>query len=375
MDHPPRLRYHARVSDVELCSVSRRFNGSSSAALDQLSLTVAPGELMVLVGPSGCGKSTALRITAGLDEPDQGEVRIGGRSMRGVPPQERDVAMVFQGYALYPHMKARDIMAFPLKMRGMPRAERCRRVEQAADVLSIRHLLDRRPAELSGGERQRVAMGRALVRQPRVFLFDEPLSNLDAALRADIRVEIGAIVREIGATTIYVTHDHVEAMTLGDRIAVLRAGKLEQVGTPRAIYERPETAFVASFLGSPAMLLSPAVRVQDRIEAGPIRLRLAAGSLEGEHLQIGIRPEHLRLGSQPVEGMAHFDAVVTALEPLGAETHVHLRAGALVLRTKVPGFDAPARDQTVPVYFDPRQVHAFSATARGERLDLVLEAA
>ncbi|MCC6557363.1 MAG: ABC transporter ATP-binding protein, partial [Polyangiaceae bacterium] len=248
------------MAAISLRGLVRRFQGGDRPALAGLDLDVEDGELLVLVGPSGCGKSTALRLIAGLDAPDAGTVSIGGRDVGRVPPQDRDVAMVFQGYALYPHMTAREIMAFPLKMRGVPAAERARRVEEAAATLAIGRLLDRRPGELSGGERQRVAMGRAIVRAPKVFLFDEPLSNLDAALRAELRVELAALVRRLGTTSVYVTHDQVEAMTMGDRIAVLRAGELQQIGPPRSIYEDPANAFVAGFLGSPAINLIEVAR-------------------------------------------------------------------------------------------------------------------
>src|SRR6204780_3213834 len=240
--------------EVLLDGVSKRFAPAKRGeppppALRDITIAVTRGELVVIVGPSGCGKSTALRIVAGLEEPDAGTVTIAGRSMKGVPPQDRDVAIVFQGYALYPQMTAREILEFPLKMRRVPREERVRAVGEAAAMLRIEKLLDRRPGELSGGERQRVAMGRAIVRKPRVFLFDEPLSNLDASLRGDIRLEIGQLVRRLGATALYVTHDHVEAMTLADRIAVMRGGRLIQLATPREVYERPATSFVGVFLG------------------------------------------------------------------------------------------------------------------------------
>lgn len=363
------------MAEVEFRDVTRHFEGASAPAVDGLSLSVASGEFMVLVGPSGCGKSTALRMIAGLDDPDRGQVRIGGAAMTAVPPQDRDVAMVFQGYALYPHMKVRDIIGFPLKMRKVPLEERDKKVREAAELLSIMPLLDRRPDELSGGERQRVAMGRAIVRKPRVFLFDEPLSNLDAALRGEIRVEIGALVRKLGATTVYVTHDHVEAMTLGHRIAVMRAGKLEQVGTPREVYESPATAFVASFLGSPAMNLSPAKRSDDEIVADRIRLRVQGPAPDTEGLLIGVRPEHVRVGGEAASGSVRLKATVTAVEPLGAETFVHLDAGGTLLRARLPGFEAPSRGEEVDVHFSPRHVHAFTAADPRTRLELSLEAA
>ena len=363
------------MAEVELQDVTRHFEGAPSPAVDALSLQVSSGEFMVLVGPSGCGKSTALRMIAGLDEPDRGSLRIGGKSMAGVPPQDRDVAMVFQGYALYPHMKVRDIIAFPLKMRKVPKELREKQAKEAAELLSIGRLLDRRPDELSGGERQRVAMGRAIVRRPKVFLFDEPLSNLDAALRGEIRVEIGSLVRKLEATTVYVTHDHVEAMTLGHRIAVMRLGKLEQVGTPREVYERPATAFVASFLGSPAMNLTPARREDHVVIADGIRLRVKGELPDTDQLLIGVRPEHVRVGGEPAAGSIELRAKVIAVEPLGAETFVHLDAGGTALRARLPGFDAPSRGDDVVAHFTPNQVHAFRADGTKARVDLPLEAA
>jgi multiple sugar transport system ATP-binding protein len=334
------------VARVELRSLSRRFPGADAPALASLDLEAGDGELLVLVGPSGCGKSTALRLLAGLDTPDGGAVLLDGRDVTGVPPQDRDVAMVFQGYALYPHLSARQNIAFPLRMRGVPAAERARRVDEAAALLGIGRLLDRRPGELSGGERQRVAMGRAIVRRPRVFLFDEPLSNLDAALRAELRVEIAALVRRLGVTSLYVTHDQIEAMTMADRIAVMQAGELQQVGPPRTVYEDPANVFVAGFLGSPPInWIDLAVR-EERLEGAganwvpPAWLEVRAG------LRAGVRPEHLRLRE---EGGVAIAATVITNEPLGAETHVLLDAGGTRLRARVPGFDAPDRGSAVRI--------------------------
>src|SRR4051794_19904116 len=254
-------------AEVELVRVSKRFEDESGrpakskdgkeapSALSEVSIAVRKGELLVVVGPSGCGKSTTLRIVAGLEDADGGDVRIGGKSMKGVPPQDRDVAMVFQGYALYPQMTVRENIEFPLKMGKPSPADRKKRSDEAADLLHLGPLMDRLPSELSGGERQRVAMGRAIVRRPRVFLFDEPLSNLDAALRQELRVEIGQLVRKLEVTAIYVTHDQVEAMTLADRICVMNKGRIEQLAPPRAVYETPATSFVAGFIGAPKMNL------------------------------------------------------------------------------------------------------------------------
>jgi ABC-type sugar transport system ATPase subunit len=240
------------VPKLVLRGVRKRFEGEARDAVSAMDLEVAEGELLVLVGPSGCGKTTTLRIVAGLEEPSEGEVWIGGRRVDGVAPRDRDVAVVFQNYALYPHMSVFDNMAFGLRMRGTPRAEVRARVEQAAALLGIGELLARRPAQLSGGQRQRVAMGRAIVRKPQLFLFDEPLSNLDAKLRAQMRTEIKRLHQRLRATTVYVTHDQVEAMTLATRIVVMNAGRIEQIGVPAELYTRPATRFVAGFIGTPS---------------------------------------------------------------------------------------------------------------------------
>jgi multiple sugar transport system ATP-binding protein len=350
----------ARVVIRGLC---RRYPGADAPALAGLDLTVGDGELLVLVGPSGCGKSTALRLLAGLDRPDGGSIRIDDRDMDGVPPQDRDVAMVFQGYALYPHMTARENIAFPLKMRGVPGDEQRRRVDEAAAMLGLGKLLGRRPGELSGGERQRVAMGRAIVRKPKVFLFDEPLSNLDAALRAELRVEIAALVRRLGVTSLYVTHDQVEAMTMGDRIAVLRGGDLLQVGAPRAVYEDPASTFVAGFLGSPPINWIDVERQGERLVGAGAAWPEPAGIDVGARARAGVRAEHLRMDGEGVP----IDATVVAAEPLGAETHVLLDASGTRLRMKVTGFDAPARGEAVRIFARAAAVLWFDA-ATGERL-------
>jgi sn-glycerol 3-phosphate transport system ATP-binding protein len=356
------------VPEVLLDHVTKRFppppgarKGQPAAALDGVTLAVEAGEIVVVVGPSGCGKSTALRIVAGLEHPDAGTVALAGRPVAAVAPQDRDVAMVFQGYALYPQMTAREILEFPLKMRRVPSDERARAVGEAAAMLRIEKLLDRRPSQMSGGERQRVAMGRAIVRKPRVFLFDEPLSNLDASLRGDIRLEIGQLVRRLGATALYVTHDHVEAMTLADRIAVLRAGKLLQFATPREIYERPATSFVGAFLGTPRMNLVPARAEGDAIVAGPFRFPRPDGVLPAT-LEVGIRPEHVTLGSAADRGE------VIAVEPLGAETHVVVRLGSLELRAQSRGFATYRRGDAVGVAVDAERALVFDAGSDGRRL-------
>jgi multiple sugar transport system ATP-binding protein len=343
------------MATLELSGLTRRYAHGESAALAALDLSVADGELLVLVGPSGCGKSTVLRLIAGLETPDAGAVRLDGKDLAGVAPQDRDVAMVFQGYALYPHLTVRDNIAFPLRMRRVPKAELARRVDEAAALLGLAKLLERRPGELSGGERQRVAMGRAIVRSPKAFLFDEPLSNLDASLRAELRVELASLVRRLGTTSIYVTHDQVEAMTMGDRIAVLRGGALQQVGTPRAIYEAPANTFVATFLGSPPVNLVELEAVDGRARAEGFDLPLPAGLDVPGRVTAGIRPEHVALGAA-TGGRAAIDATLVAAEPLGAETILTLDAHGTRLRARSHGFDAPARGAVVRLSVDPASV-------------------
>ncbi len=346
------------MAAVSLRGLVRRHPGAQAPALAGLDLEIGDGELVVLVGPSGCGKSTALRLLAGLDAPDGGSITIGNRDVTRVPPQDRDVAMVFQGYALYPHLTARENIAFPLKMRGVPKAESRRRVDEAAATLGLGKLLDRRPGELSGGERQRVAMGRAIVRSPKVFLFDEPLANLDAALRAELRVELAALVRRLGTTSVYVTHDQVEAMTMADRIAVLRGGELQQVGSPRAIYEDPDSVFVAGFLGSPPVSFIEVARSGGSFEGAGVSWVAPEGIELPARAKAAVRPERVRLGEH--EGIV-IPAVVEALEPLGSETHLLLDARGTRLRAKAPGFDAPARGAPVRVTVPPDAVLWFDA--------------
>jgi multiple sugar transport system ATP-binding protein len=357
------------MAAISLRGLTRRFealDGAGAPALNSLDLDVAEGELLVLVGPSGCGKSTALRLIAGLDTPSSGSIAIGGRDVRGVPPQERDVAMVFQGYALYPHLTVREIIAFPLKMRGVPAKEREKRAEETAATLGLARLLDRRPAELSGGERQRVAMGRAIVRNPKIFLFDEPLSNLDAALRAELRVELASLVRRLGTTAIYVTHDQIEAMTMGDRIAVLRHGVLQQAAPPRAIYEDPANVFVAGFLGAPPINRVDLRREGDRFAAPGVSIPAPSG-VDLESITAAIRPEHLAIGQAPSASSIAIQAEVVVAEPLGAEAYLHLDASGTPLRARVPGFDIPERGASITVSIDPRRVLWFDAST-GERV-------
>lgn len=349
-------------AEVQLESLRRHFAGSERPAVDGISLNVTPGETVCLVGPSGCGKSTTLRMVAGLERPDSGTVRIDGKDMTRVPPQARDVAMVFQGFALYPHMRVRDIMAFPLKMQRVAAPERSRRVEEAAEMLGITRLLDRRPDQLSGGERQRVAMGRAIVRRPRVFLFDEPLSNLDAALRNELRVELGHLLRRLEATALYVTHDQAEAMTLGDRIAVINFGSIEQLASPKAIYQTPQTRFVASFFGMPPMNLVEGTRSGGIVNAGPFEVPAPETAAEGQRVVLGVRPEDLHVVSEVEGHEIAASAAISAVEPLGAETLLELRAeGDQRLRARLAGFETPVLGSTVTLATRSEHLRWFDA--------------
>ncbi|NUP07260.1 MAG: ABC transporter ATP-binding protein [Polyangiaceae bacterium] len=358
------------MAKLVLERVKRRYPGASEPALRGIDLTVEDGEVLVLVGPSGCGKSTALRLIAGLDLPDGGTISLDGKDLAAVPPQERDVAMVFQGYALYPHMTVEENLAFPLKMRGVAKVERARKVKETVRRLDIEALLPRLPSELSGGQRQRVAMGRALVREPRIFLFDEPLSNLDAALRASLRVEIARLMRAVGATAIYVTHDQVEAMTVGDRIAVMRDGLIEQIGPPRTIYEKPSTAFVATFVGTPAINLWRARVNEGRARVAGAELDVPAAFADRSEASIGVRPEHVRVvdsSAAPAGPGLSLRAKVIGSEPLGSETIVHAEAGEgderVEVRAKVHGFfDAKIGDE-VGIAIDPARVFWFPVEA------------
>jgi multiple sugar transport system ATP-binding protein len=331
------------MASVTFDHVSKRYD--DVAAVDDLELEIADGEFLVLVGPSGCGKSTALRMVAGLERISDGRVLIGDRVVNNVAPMSRDVAMVFQSYALYPHMTVFDNLAFGLRNHRVPKAEIRRRVEEAAKMLDLDPLLKRKPKQLSGGQRQRVALGRAIVREPSVFLMDEPLSNLDAALRVATRAEILTLHQRVGTTTIYVTHDQIEAMTMGDRIAVMRAGVLQQAGSPEELYTRPVNLFVARFIGSPAMNIVPvetasengsaALRSGDLVLRVPERFADEAAS-GGRRLVVGLRPEHFEIGTANAADAARLAAVVSVVEYLGDEQLVHLRAGDVDLVAKLP---------------------------------------
>jgi multiple sugar transport system ATP-binding protein len=342
----------------------------ASVDFDHIDKTFPDGTRAIVdCGPSGCGKSTLLRLLAGLEQVTSGTLRIGGRVVNDLPPQTRNVAMVFQDYALYPFMTVRGNLEFPLKMRKLPRDERRRRVEWAAGLLDISQLLDRRPRQLSGGQRQRVAMGRALVREPTVFLLDEPLSNLDAKLRVQVRAEIGELQRRTGTTMIYVTHDQVEAMTLGQRVAVLHQGRLQQVASPREIYDHPVNAFVAGFIGNPPMnLFRTRVVVDERrrtcIAVGDQAVPISSRSKPGTALTAGIRPEAFRLAS-PSVGDGTIRVTVEHVEYLGHETLAHVRVGdqatadAIRLIVRIAGMHEFGKEQGIDVQVDPNSIHSF----------------
>jgi len=352
------------MAEVTLENVTKVFPGDVVAVSD-VTLHIADKELLVLVGPSGCGKSTTLRMVAGLEELTRGTIRIGERIVNDVPPKDRDIAMVFQNYALYPHMTVYKNMAFGLKLRKYPRAEIDERVNQAAVLLGIQDLLDRKPKALSGGQRQRVALGRAIVRQPAAFLFDEPLSNLDAKLRVEMRAELSKLHRRLGTTMIYVTHDQVEAMTLGDRIAVMNDGIIHQLAAPLQLYDRPINQFVAGFLGTPPMNFMSG-RVEE--DAGKIlfnegsakielpgRLRQAMGAVSGREAVFGVRPEDISIG----DGSAVIRAKVNVLEPLGDEMIVYLSTDYHDLICKAPSHQQVAVDDLVGLNFDIDKAHLF----------------
>jgi multiple sugar transport system ATP-binding protein len=359
------------LAEVTLENVGKSYG--RTRVLSGLSLRVADGEFLVLVGPSGCGKSTALRLVAGLEELSEGTISIGGRIVNGVPPRDRDIAMVFQSYALYPHMSVRENLAFGLEMRKVPRADAEARVRDAAEFLGLATYLDRRPRELSGGQRQRVALGRALVRRPKLFLFDEPLSNLDAALRVQMRAELGRIQQRVATTSIYVTHDQVEAMTLGHRIAVMKDGALQQVGAPLDVYKSPVNLFVAGFLGTPPINRLPA-RIADggAALAGdgfvlpvPPALRPFSEGRDGLAVIAGVRPEHLH--DRPGEGRSPIQVHVDLIEPLGHEIVLHAHLGPVPLAARLAPSAAPQAGETLSLHVEVAGMHVFAAET-GARL-------
>jgi multiple sugar transport system ATP-binding protein len=363
----------AELASISFDRVTKVFDGGE-AAVRELSLAIHDGEFLVLVGPSGSGKSTALRMVAGLEEATEGTIRIGDRVVNDVAPRDRDIAMVFQNYALYPHMSVRGNLGFPLRLHRVRRREAGERVAQAAGLLGIGELLERRPRQLSGGQRQRVAMGRSIVREPRAFLMDEPLSNLDAKLRVEMRAYIARLHQRLATTTLYVTHDQTEAMTMADRVAVMRSGRLEQVDRPQAIYERPANVFVAGFIGSPAMNL-----VHSRVEAvngslyaslGGHRVRLpdrplrwaGLGGYVGRDVVLGVRPEGFadaRSGPS-AEPETTIEVEVALAEPLGAETIVHFDSEAAIdLKARLDGQTSISAGERVVLAVDVERLHFF----------------
>ncbi|WP_038042273.1 ABC transporter ATP-binding protein [Thermus tengchongensis] len=357
------------MAKVKLEHVWKRFG--KVVAVKDFNLETEDGEFVVFVGPSGCGKTTTLRMIAGLEEISEGKIFIGDRLVNDVPPKDRDIAMVFQNYALYPHMNVYENMAFGLRLRRYPKDEIDRRVKEAARILKIEHLLNRKPRELSGGQRQRVAMGRAIVREPKVFLMDEPLSNLDAKLRVEMRAEIAKLQRRLGVTTIYVTHDQVEAMTLGHRIVVMKDGEIQQVDTPLNLYDFPANRFVAGFIGSPSMnFIRARVEAQGdklyltapgfRVRANPV-LAQAVRPYSGKEVWMGIRPEHLGLKGYTVipEEENVLRGEVEVAEPLGAETEIHVSVDGTVLVAKVDGHAPVKPGDRVELLADTSRLHAF----------------
>ena len=357
------------MATVSFKNATRTYPGGTKPAVDKLNLEVKDGELLVLVGPSGCGKSTSLRMLAGLEEVNEGGIYIGDREVTDVPPKDRDIAMVFQNYALYPHMTVAENMGFALKIAGVNKDERAERVLEAAKLLDLEPYLNRKPKALSGGQRQRVAMGRAIVRQPQVFLMDEPLSNLDAKLRVQTRTQIASLQRRLGVTTVYVTHDQVEAMTMGDRVAVLKDGLLQQVDTPRNLYDRPQNVFVAGFIGSPAMNLVQLPIIDGGVQFGDAVLPIAREILAkatGNRVTVGVRPEKLTVASN---GLI---VDVDVIEELGSDGYlygrVQLDGTEQNIVVRVHPIDHPMAGDKIHLQADPEAVHVFD-TESGERLN------
>ncbi len=367
------------MAEIVLDGVTKRYPDGTEAVKD-LDLRIHDGEFMILVGPSGCGKSTALRMIAGLEDISDGELKIGDEVVNDMTPKERDIAMVFQNYALYPHMTVRENMGFALKLAKTEKGEIDRRVEEAARVLDLEPHLDRKPANLSGGQRQRVAMGRAIVRNPSAFLMDEPLSNLDAKLRVQMRAEVSRLQHRLGTTTVYVTHDQTEAMTLGDRVAVMRAGVLQQVGSPQELYDNPANIFVAGFIGSPAMNFMPASLEGEtvRLPIGSVRLPREVHEACGgaTTLIAGIRPEHFEdaslVGDKKDRGMS-FRVTVDVLESMGSELYVHFKVGEGIESDELRELAADAGTTDVPNAGDEGEVVARLDAASKARQDQEVE--
>jgi len=351
------------MATVTFDHVRKRFG--DVLAVNDLTLQVRDAEFLVLVGPSGCGKTTALRMVAGLEEQTSGDIWIGDRLVNDVAPKDRDIAMVFQNYALYPHMTVYDNIAFGLKLRATPKAEIERRVNEVAGILGLAPLLARKPKELSGGQRQRVALGRAIAREPAVFLMDEPLSNLDAKLRIQTRAELEKIHQRVGRTTVYVTHDQVEAMTMGDRIAVMKDGLLQQTGTPQDLHDHPVNLFVAGFIGSPAMNFFPATVSGSAADTGFVKVPLdgRAERAAGRQVIVGVRPEDIHdLAREPQEARLPVDARVEVVEYLGNELQLHLAADGRTFIARVSTDTQTLPGANIRVGFDMRKMHLFDST-------------
>ena len=361
------------MASVTFDHAYRIYPGSTKPAVEDLSLEVADGEFLVLVGPSGCGKSTSLRMLAGLEDINKGAILIGGRDVTRVPPKDRDIAMVFQNYALYPHMTVGDNMGFALKIAGESKATIAERVKEAAKILDLEAYLDRKPKALSGGQRQRVAMGRAIVRNPQVFCMDEPLSNLDAKLRVSTRTQIASLQRRLGVTTVYVTHDQVEAMTMGDRVAVLKDGILQQVDAPRQMYDKPKNVFVAGFIGSPAMNLLPVEMEGDILHFGKAEIRVprqAADAASGSRqVTVGARPEDMKI----VDSGHGLATEVEVVEELGADAYIYgsteLAGERRPIIARVDGRNVPEKGAILHLAPDDARLHLFAGDT-GERIEL-----
>jgi multiple sugar transport system ATP-binding protein len=361
------------MASVAYDHASRTYPGNPKPSVDQLNLEIADGEFLVLVGPSGCGKSTALRLLAGLEDINAGRILIGGRDVTRVPPKDRDIAMVFQNYALYPHMTVADNMGFALKIAGQPKSEIRQRVEEAAKILDLEQYLDRKPKALSGGQRQRVAMGRAIVRKPQVFCMDEPLSNLDAKLRVSTRTQIASLQRRLGTTTVYVTHDQIEAMTMGDRVAVLKDGILQQCDTPRHMYDKPKNVFVAGFIGSPAMNLLQTTLDGDLVHLGAANVQVPRAAMDelgsDRSVHLGVRPEDLNV----VDEGAGLPVEVDVVEELGADAYVYgsgeVGGERRPIIARVDGRQPPEKGAVLHLAPQPGHMHLFRGD-NGERIDL-----
>jgi multiple sugar transport system ATP-binding protein len=358
------------MATVSFENAQRWYAGTDEPAVAGLDLEINDGEFMVLVGPSGCGKSTTLRMLAGLEEVDEGEIRIGDRDITNLPPKDRDIAMVFQNYALYPHMTVAENMGFALKMAKVASAERRQRVEDAAKMLGLTEYLERKPKALSGGQRQRVAMGRAIVRNPQVFCMDEPLSNLDAKMRVQTRTDIARLQSDLGVTTVYVTHDQVEAMTMGDRVAVMQLGHLQQVDTPLNLYDKPVNLFVAGFIGSPQMNLMEATAVDGKAQIGKYAVPVDPASerkMTGR-ITVGVRPEAWQIVSADAGGLP---IDVTVVEELGADSFVYgtsdVAGTPSTIVVRVSARDSVRKGEVIHVTTDPHNVHVFD-TDTGERI-------